>query len=103
MEVMPVNDRGQASVMVLSVSLAMFVTLSAATVTFGGHVLDRRRAQTVADAAALAALDGGRAAADSIARRHDATVVSYRDDGDHVTVSVRVGSSSASAAATDAP
>jgi uncharacterized membrane protein len=103
MEVMPVNDRGQASVLLLSVSLALFVALSAATVTLGGHALDRRRAQTVADAAALAGLDGGRAAADSIARRHDATVVSFRADGDRVTVRVRVGSSSASAAATDAP
>ena len=97
------DDRGQASVLVVLVSLAMFVAVAGSTVTLGGHVLDRRRAQTVADAAALAALDGGRTAADSIARRHDAGVVSFRADGERVTVWVRVGSATASAAATASP
>lgn len=97
------NDRGQASVLVVLVSLAMFVAVSAATVTLGGRVLDRRRAQTVADAAALAALGGGRAAADTIAHRHDADMVSFRADGERVTVWVRVGSATASAAATASP
>jgi len=90
-------------VLLLLVSVALFVAMAASMATLGGRVLDRRRAQTAADAAALAALAGGRAAAATIAQRHDAVLVSFRDDGDRVTVSVRIGSFGATAAATDGP
>ena len=99
------DDRGQAAVLVVLVGATMFVLLSAALVTLGGRVVDRTRAQTAADAAALASLEGGRGAADNLAQRHGATVVDWhRGPGpDEVTVVVRLGSETATARATDAP
>jgi len=100
-----IRDRGQAAVMVVIVAAVLFVTLSVALVAFGGRLLDRARAQTAADAAALAATDGGRPAAELLARRHGATLVIFTQApwSSHVTVVVRVGQASATAAATNAP
>jgi hypothetical protein len=99
------RDRGQAAILVLVVAAALFVSLSVATVEFGGRVIDRTRAQTAADAAALGALPAGRGAATNLAQRHGATLVSYSHDpvARRVTVTVRLGRATATAAATDAP
>jgi hypothetical protein len=58
------------------------------------------RAQSVADAAALAGVDGGRASSNSVARRNGATLTSYEDEEGRITVEVRVGAASAEATAT---
>ena len=98
-------DRGQAGLLVLIVASVLFVALSAATVTMGGRMLDRMQAQTAADAAALGAVVGGYGAAELLAQRHGATLVAVTrgPGGGAVTVVVRVGTATASAAATDAP
>jgi Flp pilus assembly protein TadG len=99
------EDRGQSAVLVLVVALALGIALLAALVDFGGVTQDRARAQTAADAAALASLDGGAVAAHDFAARHGATVVSWsRGPGDdEVTVRVRLGDSTATARASNAP
>jgi Flp pilus assembly protein TadG len=68
------QDRGQSAVLVLVVALLLGVALLTALVDFGGVTQDRARAQTAVDAAALASLDGGAAAAHDFAARHGATV-----------------------------
>jgi hypothetical protein len=74
-------------------------------VVFGGQMIERTRAQTAADAAALAALEGGRVAAGALAQRHGAELVAYMPSPEYwqVTVVVRVGDATATAAASDAP
>lgn len=107
------RDRGQAAVLVLVLATVLFVVTSAALVELGGRVIDRARAQTAADAAALGAVLGGRGAAETLARRHGATLVSFAlgqdggpdggPDGAMVTVVVRLGTATARAAASDDP
>lgn len=102
---MRLRDRGQASVLVVIVSTALCASLSAAVVGFGGQLIDRTRAQTAADAAALAALAGGSGAAQALAQRHGATLIEFvrGPSVGQVTVIVRIGDVTATAAATDAP
>jgi hypothetical protein len=99
------DERGQAVVLLLILATAMFVASSAALVVLGGRASDRTRAQTAADAAALASLDGGLEAAQRLAGRHGGAVVRWhRGPGvDTVTVIVKVGDSLATATATDSP
>jgi hypothetical protein len=99
------EDFGQSAVLVLVVALALGVALLAALVDFGGATQNRARAQTAADAAALASLDGGAAAAYDYANRHGAAVISWsRGPGEfEVTVRVRFGDSTATARASNAP
>lgn len=98
------TDRGQAAVLVVVTATALLVVFLLALSSLGRGVLDRTRAQTAADAAALASLDGGRGAAVDLARRHDATVLSWeRGPGPfEVTVTVRLGASTATARASNA-
>jgi hypothetical protein len=96
-------DRGQAAVLVVLAATALFVAIVTALVLFGGRLVDRTRAQTAADAAALASLEGGRAAAEAIAARHGAVIVSFRATADTVTVMLAVDGEQATARATDAP
>ena len=99
------RDRGQAAVLVLVIATVLFVSMAAALVDVGGRVIDRTRAQTAADAAALGAIIGGRDAAETLARRHGATLLSFERGPDawRVTVVVRLGTATADAAASDAP
>lgn len=99
------SDGGQSAVMLLIVLAAMGAALLVALADFGSAVGERTRAQTAADAAALASLDGGRSAAIRLAAANDGVVVAWhRGPGpDEVTVTVRVGDSTATARATDAP
>jgi hypothetical protein len=99
------RDSGHASVLVLIVATALCASLAMALVGFGGHLIDRTRAQTAADAAALAALTGGSGAAHTLAQRHGATLVEFtRGPGvREVTVVVRLGDAVATAAASDQP
>jgi hypothetical protein len=99
------GDRGAVGVLVLMLSTVLFVSLSAATVSIGGRMVDRTQAQTAADAAALGAVVGGHATALVLAQRHGAELLTFtRGPGaSDVTVVVRVGTATASAAATDEP
>jgi hypothetical protein len=58
------------------------------------------RVQSVADAAALAGVDGGRPASARVASGNGVTLTSFDDDGSRVTVTVRLGRALASATAT---
>ena len=99
------TDCGQSAVIVLVVAMTLGVAMLGALVDFGGIARDRARAQTAADAAALASVDGDVAEARRFADLHGATVVSWVEGpGDHeVTVVVRLGDTVATARATNAP
>ena len=93
-------DRGQA--MILVAVVVVFCGLLAVGAARAGAVLvDRQRAQIAADAAALAAVEGGRAAASAIAGRNGAVLVSWRVIGADVIVEVRSGSVTAVARASN--
>ena len=98
------DHRGQAVPLALVVVvLAMVLTMAIGSL--GGLAVDASRARTAADAAALAGVEGGRSAAVRLATEHGATVVAYRASGPTddrlVTVRVRVGRATATAAATN--
>lgn len=99
------RDRGQAAILVVVIATTLFVLLLAGLSTLGGRAVERVQAQTAADAAALASLDGGRSRADDLALQHGATLISWQSGPgpDEVTVVVRVGGSTAIARATDRP
>ena len=100
-----VGDRGQAAVLLVVVASVIFLVSTTALVVLGGRVVERTRAQTAADAAALVSLDGGRPSAETLTARHGAELVSWVRgpvDG-QVTVVVRLGGARATARATNAP
>lgn len=99
------GESGQAAVLVVGVAAGLLVAMLIALGTMGRTTLDRTRAQTAADAAALASLEGGRSSASSLAARHGAVLVEwYEGPGpDEVTVTVRLGETSATARASNAP
>lgn len=99
------TDHGQAAVVVVTTTTVLLIVFVLAVASMGRGVLDRTRAHTAADAAALASLDGGRGAAVELARQHDATLLSWaRGPGQfEVTVTVRVGVSTATARASNEP
>jgi hypothetical protein len=65
----------------------------------GRVTIDRAEARTAADAAALAGVRDGRAAADAMAARNGGRLTGFVDDGHQVEVTVRLGSAEASARA----
>ena len=71
--------------------------------SFSGRVIDRGRAQTAADAAALAATIGGRPAAERLASSNGGRLISYGESDDVVVVVVDVAGERATARATDGP
>jgi Flp pilus assembly protein TadG len=98
----PPRDRGQA--VVLMAAVVVFAALVAVGVAqVGAVMLQRQHAQTAADAAALAGLLGGRAAAAQLAAGNDAVLVSFDRLGDTVTVEVANGRVHARASASDGP
>ena len=99
------GDGGQAAVLVVCVTAVLVVAIVVALAALGRTSVDRTRAQTAADAAALASVTGGSAAARSLAAAHGATLTSWQPGPgrDQVTVVVRLGDVTATARATDAP
>ncbi|HSL74291.1 MAG TPA: hypothetical protein VK853_07480 [Ilumatobacteraceae bacterium] len=99
------RDVGQAAVVLVMTVAVMFSAAVAGLTVLGGRVADGVRAQTAADAVALASLTGGRSLAADVAERHGAAVVSWTSerDGAVVTVVVTLGDASATARATSAP
>jgi len=66
-------------------------------------VVARQQAQVAADAAALAGVTGGRAAATKLATANGGVLVTFASEGDTVQVVVRVREATATARATRAP
>ncbi|HYN33030.1 MAG TPA: pilus assembly protein TadG-related protein [Ilumatobacteraceae bacterium] len=100
-----VVDRGQAAILFVVVVSVIFVVSTTALAVLGGRVVERTRAQTAADAAALGSLEGGRPSAEALVERHGAELVSWVRgpvEGE-VTVVVRLGESRATARATSVP
>lgn len=102
------TDRGQAVLLLLPVvAVAALVAVGAGLA--GRAVVERSRAQTAADAAALAGVEGGRAAAARLAAANGASLVAYAatpaaDGSTEVVVEVVVrGEVHASARATNGP
>jgi len=96
------TDRGQAVVLLLAV-IAIAALAVVGVGQFGSRLVDRGRAQTAADAAALAATSGGRGAAVRLASANGAVLLSYGESADEVTVVVEVDGERATARATDGP
>jgi hypothetical protein len=97
------GDAGQ-----VGVGLALVVTvvalLAMAVIGIQGRVVvDRSRARTAADAAALAAVSGGRPAAEALAGANGGVVETYAVDGATVEVGVRVGTARAVSRAAPVP
>ena len=70
------RDNGQAVVLLLAVVVMAALSVVAVGL-FSERIVDRGRAQTAADAAALAATEGGRAAALRLAAGNGAILVGY--------------------------
>ncbi len=92
----------------MSLTLGMFGVAVAAVMMMAmmpviDRVVDRQAAVQAADAAALAGVIEGRAAAVDAAERNGGELVTWEVDGAVVTVSVTVGSMTATARATDGP
>jgi Flp pilus assembly protein TadG len=98
----PGSDRGQA-VMLMAVVVVLAALVAVGVARAGAVVIDRQRAQTAADAAALAGASGGPVAAQQLAASNGAVLVSYDQQGFEVTVVVRFGQVRARAAASDGP
>jgi hypothetical protein len=96
------GDDGQAVVLLLAVVVMAALGLVGVGM-LGERIVDRGRAQTAADAAALAATAGGSAAAARLAAANGARLVSYSETGDAVTLVVDVDGERATARATDGP
>lgn len=96
------RDSGQAVLLMLPV-MAVAALLALGVAEVGHVVVLRARAQTAADAAALAAVTGGRPAAGRLARANDASLVGFLRDGTDVVVTVDLDGVRARARATNAP
>ncbi len=97
------RDRGSMLLLVMFVGLALTSALTMALMPVLQDLTVRQEARSAADAAALAGVLGGQSAANDVAGRNDAVLVSWREMGDEVVVSVRVGDHVATARATDGP
>jgi hypothetical protein len=79
--------------------MALVATLLVGLVALGNLEGDRARAQTAADAAALAGAAEGRDAAVAVVVENDGDLRSYAAEGSAVEVVVRVGDAEATARA----
>ena len=96
------GDHGQALPFGLALA-GLAAVLTVGLGTLAGDVVDAGRARTAADAAALAGVTGGPAAAGRLAAANGARVVAWSRSGATVTVTVAVGSATATAWATNGP
>lgn len=97
------RDRGSMAVVTVLVALALTSAVLTALVPWFHDLGARQRAQTAADAAALAGVTSGRAGSVRLAAANDATLVAWRTVGRDVVVTVEVDGHRASARATDGP
>jgi len=96
------SDHGQAVLLVVAV-VVVLATIAAGTARFGVRLVAHEQVQIIADAAALAALQGGRGAAASVAAANGGALVALEGDADTATVVVRLGDLQATARASRAP
>lgn len=92
------SERGSFLPLV-ALGLALVVVAGLLLAGFGRATGDRARAQTAADAAALAGVVEGREAAEELAAANGAELLEFRREGAEVVVRVRLGRSLASARA----
>lgn len=96
-------DRGSMLILVTLVAIAVCVAVTSALLPVLVDVAHHQQAQSAADAAALAGVRGGRAAAAELAVANGASLVSWQQAGRQVTVVVVVAGQRATARATDEP
>ena len=96
------TDTGQA-VLLMAVVVVFAALVAVGVAHVGAVVLQRQQVQTAADAAALAGLQGGHAAAARLAASNGAVLVSFQQQGATVTVVVADGPVRARASASDGP
>jgi hypothetical protein len=92
------GERGQVLPLV-AVVLVLAGTLAMVIGRLSGAAVERARARTAADAAALAGAAEGESAARAVAAANGGTVVAYRTLGSDVALVVRVGDARAPARA----
>lgn len=97
------RDRGAAMIMTVLIALAFGAGATMALIPVVDDLVAHQRARSAADAAALAGVIEGRAAAAELAAANGATLVAFDADGHVVKVTVRVGDRTATARATDEP
>lgn len=97
------RDRGAAAILTVFVAVAVVAAATAGVVPVVQTLVERQRAHSAADAAALAGVVGGHAAAVAVAAANGATLVAWSVEGHRVTVTVRVGEHTVTARATDEP
>jgi len=99
------GEAGQAALVVVVVAVVVVAVVIAALAEVGQGTRAAARAQTAADAAALASIDGGRPAAIEMAALNGGLAVSWRrgPGAYEVTVVVSVDGVEATARATNAP
>lgn len=97
--------RGQAALVVVVITFVLCSAIAAGLTHVAATTRARARAQTAADAAALASVDGDRSDAVRLADLNGATVVAWhRGPGPYeVTVTVQIGGVTATSRATNAP
>jgi Flp pilus assembly protein TadG len=95
------RDSGQIGVLVVAVA-AVCLAVVQGMVRFGDALVDSARAQSVADAVALAVAAGRADVVDQVIDDRDVSIVSIDDDQD-VTVRVAVNGRSAVARAVSTP
>jgi hypothetical protein len=93
------NEQGHALALVVVV-LTTLMVISVGLAQLGVRAADLSRARTGADAVALAAASGGLEAGRRLAAVNHATLIALTFDGSVVRATVRVGSMTATAAAT---
>ena len=100
------RDRGQAIGLIL-IAVALIVTVAVAVAGLALRSAHHGRAQTAADAAALAGASAGEASANRIAEMNGARIIFYSElpgaDGLSVTVQVSVDGEAATARASTEP
>lgn len=92
------HDRGQITPLLVAVLVVAGVSLLALG-RLGAAAADRARAQTAADASALAGATDGRPAAERFVAANGARLVAYRSIGSDVVVTVAVRAARATARA----
>ena len=92
------RDEGQALPLMAGV-LALVATVAVGLVALGNLVGERARAQTAADAAALAGAARGRPAAVAMARENHGDLEAFAAQGAEVEVTVRGGEATATSRA----
>ena len=97
------RDRGSMLVFVMLVGVAFTAAVTLALLPVLAALIDHARAESAADAAALAGVTGGQAASGAIAAANGAALVAWSRSGHDVTVTVQVGEQEATARATDEP